>query len=648
MIENGDFIALGLLARGDVVRVTTGRGDAGKGAKPVYRYKVTRYHPHQVRDSNKREKFKVPLHRLTVEAELNGLTLDAYLQVLRSDQDAAATLTYLSPEVHVHHEDHDTLNNDPANLVVLEASEHHRHHAHEGGGDHVLWQIGNEHIASIETHGDEPTYDVEVTDDPHNFLANGFVVHNTGKTTLLRMMAEATNRRGQYVAFNRAITEQAQREFPPRCSARTMHSLAHRAVVDAEMARRLRAPRIRSDLTARILGVGPLTVSFGEQAKVLQPGFLASRVMRAIDAFCDSGESRPSAHHVPYVEGIDLPKPDGTRTYDNNERVRAHLEPHLRSAWADLNRRDGRLPFRHGHYLKMWELGGPVVDADYLVVDEAQDVNPVMASVIEQQADRCQVVAVGDSAQAIYGWRGAVDYLDTLDADAVLYLSQSWRFGPDIAAAANAVLAEIDSPLRLSGLPSVASRLEELPDARAVLTRSNAVAVKELFAAQASGRAAYLVGGGDEVRAFVKGAIDLRDKGRSAHHDLACFTSWDEVVSYVAFDAQGDDLALLVKLIDEYGADEIDAALRAMPGDEAGAEVVISTAHKAKGREWETVRLTDDFRYRGGPDSEGPRSLPDEEWRLLYVAMTRARLGLDVTACEPLCDLLGLDPAEAL
>jgi len=44
-------------------------------------------------------------------------------------------------------------------------------------------------IRSIEPYGLEETYDIEVVDDPHNFIANDFVVHNTGKTVLLCNLA---------------------------------------------------------------------------------------------------------------------------------------------------------------------------------------------------------------------------------------------------------------------------------------------------------------------------------------------------------------------------------------------------------------------------------------------------------------------------
>lgn len=50
---------------------------------------------------------------------------------------------------------------------------------------------------------------------------------------------------------------------------------------------------------------------------------------------------------------------------------------------------------------------------------------------------------------------------------------------------------------------------------------------------------------------------------------------------------------------------------------------VVSTAHKAKGREWESVLIADDFAEPTGED------LPRVDAMLGYVAVTRARLRLD-------------------
>lgn len=45
-------------------------------------------------------------------------------------------------------------------------------------------------IESITPYGMEMTYDLEVEDDEHNFIANGFVVHNTGKSFLVQSILQ--------------------------------------------------------------------------------------------------------------------------------------------------------------------------------------------------------------------------------------------------------------------------------------------------------------------------------------------------------------------------------------------------------------------------------------------------------------------------
>jgi superfamily I DNA/RNA helicase len=104
-------------------------------------------------------------------------------------------------------------------------------------------------------------------------------------------------------------------------------------------------------------------------------------------------------------------------------------------------------------------------------------------------------------------------------------------------------------------------------------------------------------------------------------------------------DPQGDELALNVRLIEEYGVEAVVSALGRMPASEDEADVVVSTAHKAKGREWDTVKLADDF---SRTDDEGePQVMSKAEWRLLYVACTRAKRVLDVSQCAPVMGLLG-------
>jgi superfamily I DNA/RNA helicase len=462
----------------------------------------------------------------------------------------------------------------------------------------------------------------------------------TGKTTTLIAIAASTKRSGSYIAFNRAIVAEASAKFAaqaPNVGCATVHSLAFRSV-GRKFSHRLPKGgkgqrRLRSDEVARRLDIDPffwtVTGSDGnESRKVLQPSALASYATQAIKKFCNSADLEPSARsHCKYVDGIDLADEDGRRTYANNDRLRAQLEPAVAKLWADLSDPAGQLPFQADVYLKLWALSeNPVIPGEFILIDEAQDLSPVMTQILEKQS--AQLVFVGDSQQAIYGWRGAVNALENVPADQTAFLTHSFRFGPEVADVANKILSQIASAkLRIvgRGKPGVLGPLPADVERHAILNRSNAGAIASVLGALATGKQPHLVGGGAEVEAFTKAAKSLQAGQGTDHPDLAGFDTWTEVQDYVENDPSGEDLKLLVNLIDKYGVDEV---LRAVANStpEARADVVVSTAHKAKGREWDYVVLGSDF---------NPNRTDDEELRLLYVAATRAKLHLDFTVCEP-------------
>ncbi len=390
-----------------------------------------------------------------------------------------------------------------------------------------------------------------------------------------------------------------------------------------------------NDHVARILGIGPITVTVGGvERKTLAAGFLASRVMQAVTRFCQTADPQPTRRHFPYIDGIDLPDEHGSRTFANNDEVAAAMLPAVSAAWTDLQKTDGSLRFSHEHYLKVWQLGDPKIAADFILFDEAQDANPVMAAIVAAQT-HAQVVYVGDSQQAIYEFTGAVNALANIDSDHRVFLTQSFRFGPAIADVANEVLAKLNADLRLVGTGTIASTVGLIDREDAVLCRTNAHAVETVLAFQEIGRRPHLVGGGVEVVKFAKAARDLQTSGHTDHPELACFDSWGAVEAYVADD--GDDLKLMVRLINKFGIPTILSALDRMP-TEAAADVVVSTAHKAKGREWDRVRIGSDFPVE--EDKLGPAEL-----RLIYVAVTRAKLALDMAAIG---ELFSADDEAAL
>lgn len=52
---------------------------------------------------------------------------------------------------------------------------------------------------------------------------------DTGKTTTLRLLSEASSGRGLYLAFNKSITDDGNARFAKNTTYSTIHSIAFRA-----------------------------------------------------------------------------------------------------------------------------------------------------------------------------------------------------------------------------------------------------------------------------------------------------------------------------------------------------------------------------------------------------------------------------------
>ncbi|GGP32407.1 DNA helicase [Streptomyces capoamus] len=449
----------------------------------------------------------------------------------------------------------------------------------------------------------------------------------TGKTTVLVMAARSDRRRGMYLAYNRPVVDDAARKFPSNVPCLTGHGLAMRTT-GRQYSARLNTPREPSWKIGERLGIPP-TMQVRLGPRLLTHKTISYSVLQTVKRFCHSADDEIHYRHVPTLKGLpDDYRPDLARI----------VLPYARRAWKDLqNPERGAVRFEPDHYLKIWALTTPTIPADFLLLDEAQDTNPVLEQVFLAQRSHAQLIMVGDSAQAIYGWRGARDVMTGFDGTQ-LHLTQSFRFGPALATEANRWLAIVESPLRLKGSPAIDTSVGPVDNPDAVLCRSNAGAIREVLALLADGRRVAMVGGGEALEKLARAAGELKAGHRTGHPELVLFTTWDELYEYATTDPSGTDLLPLVEIIEDHGVDVVLQAVRSLY-PEHDAQVVISTAHKSKGREWPTVRIAADFELRPGNKAsetetdEGGNPLPDidlGEARLAYVAVTRARQRLDL------------------
>lgn len=447
-----------------------------------------------------------------------------------------------------------------------------------------------------------------------------------GKTSTLEEYGRRWSARGLYLAFNRSIAREAAGRFPPNIETRTAHSYAYRAL----------------DLGRRGNVVGKyrhehLKPFAGDIEPV--PGMTDARargeILRTIDNFLIDEGSK--------IRGIHCPVADPGQNLAIRRNARIVVRKLLRFDSHDL-------PITHDTYLKTFELRHRIEGRyDYMLIDEAQDLNPVLISIAKKAG--LPLVLVGDSFQSIYRFRGAVDAMDAFAVDE-LPLTHSWRFGEAVAVLANRVLRHSSRPVRYRLRGNPARETEILPwsgrvqlrPGTALLALTNARLFEGLVTLD---RPFHLIGGIEDLRRQLLSAHALWSNNPHLVVDpgVARFRSWralDDAAERGDYEARR-----LRDIVGAYGdrlpplLDRLGSLYRERESD---APLLVSTAHRAKGREFETVVVLDDFE---DPADLVARRQKDARWtdeadqqiNLLYVACTRAtrRLFLAPRLYEALC-----------
>ena len=136
--------------------------------------------------------------RAVIEADMNALSYAAYID--RLNNNALEGLVFLPSEVHVHHMDENPENNELSNLGLVSSSYHGRLHALERHNN-LRFVVIPDTVLSIKSVGLKQTYDVKMESPCNNFVAQKFVVHNSGKTALAYLLMAQVQREGKKAIY---------------------------------------------------------------------------------------------------------------------------------------------------------------------------------------------------------------------------------------------------------------------------------------------------------------------------------------------------------------------------------------------------------------------------------------------------------------
>jgi len=460
-------------------------------------------------------------------------------------------------------------------------------------------------------------------------------VAGSGKTST--MIEYAASRpagcRILYLAFNKSVKLEAVRKFAARglnnVTVETAHSLAYRYIMRGNKYI-LSSQGYKTHQIAEVLSLT------GDGARHTE-FILANHISKFITYFCNSDKAK-----VQDLNYLDTVKEANAKKFVHAfYRV---IEEGTRHFLAKMDKAE--IEITHDFYLKKFQLSAPVLPYDYILFDEGQDASAAMLDVfLKQPAIK---VIVGDTHQQIYGWRYAINSLSKTPF-ATLNLSTSFRFPADIAALAMGVLSMKDKlgtakPIPITGKGKTTKTVTKATIGRTnlglLLNAINYITdnrkVKHIYFEGNINSYTYADEGASlyDVLSLYNGSRDrIRDKL------IGSMNTMDELEEYIE-STEDAQLGMMMEIVNEYG-NEIPRILKNLKdlhtGDEdrSKAEMIFSTVHRAKGMEYDTVHLVNDFISEQKLDrvikeAEAEKQTPDkaklnEEINLLYVAVTRTR-----------------------
>ena len=428
----------------------------------------------------------------------------------------------------------------------------------------------------------------------------------TGKTSTLGYIAESTSKKGLYVAFNKRVASEAKKRMPKNVTASTIHSLAWKwAQEQFPKEKLLKSPN--RTLLSKFNDI-PEVIGFSEYKTL-------TTISLALDNFCNSRDAQVNTSHLPWSH---------ISYVDEQEVLKRHSKSLLaatQSAWVKMCDAEHELPLGHSGYLKFWSMNSPNLNYDFLLVDEAQDLSPVMLEILDNF--KGQKVLVGDSNQQIYSWRGAVDAMKyDLSAESH-HLTLTFRFGEELSKLANKVLRSLAASKSMKSHTASGTKVdttgEDITDA--YIFRKNSSLIQKAVELFETEKNFHVVDPNKNIVQSVDDYFRLNDGLWGKSQAFEGFNSWDSVVA-IAKKEETNPFRGFVDLFESNDPHIIRNAINSSQRKESSEYPTLTTGHQAKGMEWDKVCLSDDFSF----SSESlHKDQTEEELRLLYVSMTRAK-----------------------
>lgn len=467
----------------------------------------------------------------------------------------------------------------------------------------------------------------------------------SGKSSSLRYnAANMPHKQFLVLCFNAANAEESNNhpDKPDNITYCTGHSLAHKAVMDTALRKKLGPYLNYVQLPINDSEIKELLDTNSKNSKDLDKHimYVYRAMLDCIVKFCRSDELDIQNFTEDYINYIFNYLAEKQDSLSLTEYGRDLVIDRIVIYWNNLINSNTNVTITHDVYLKMYQLSQRIIKEvwdkkakcyvipDIIALDEAQDTNPVMQAIFEIQPH--QRLIIGDPMQQLYTWRGAGDAMNCFNDFTVGYLTESFRFNNTIASIANKILANVDNKMRVKG----SSTKTEI-NTYAHLCRTNASVVERIFAELETGRRVYTSIKVSDVfsKLFHMQSCFFGETPRYPNSELSSIIDKKSLIKALEFSEELKRLDNLRQCIIEQGytllsaKNALDTIIVKKPEQ---ANIVVSTIHASKGLEYDHVTIDNDF-LTIKEDTEIADAI-DMLWNtealycMLFVGVTRARV----------------------
>lgn len=439
-------------------------------------------------------------------------------------------------------------------------------------------------------------------------------IAGAGKThTLIELTKEINPNKGLYLAYNKSIQLEATQKFKgTNVVCKTMHGLAFKETV------------IPYGLSVQNFSARDIKEKLTYDNKI--------DLVNMLESFFLSGEL------------------DVRKYLEDKEVSEAAIELLLRYYEEMLHGRQGG---GHSFYLKLYHIllaNGTIQppEVDLLMVDEFGDITALTIEIFKLIKAKLKV-AVGDSGQNIYSFAHTIDGFKALqDQGEQLKLTQSFRVSSDIAKRIESFARRsFDKDMEFKGNSTIVpTRFESM----AYVSRNNSALITKMYELIMKDIPFQTTKAPSTIFGFIlavatlkagKPVFDVKYKWLEAvatkHQKLVISGRAPSSILLYLESVYGTDQSMMgaINIIKKIGADrlfKIYTIAKDYYADSNTYQMTLTTAHSAKGLEYQSVTIADDLNMAlqkasldlGLNPSDDKREKLLEEFRIYYVACSRA------------------------